>query len=253
MVSRLFDNIYYLGRKYNVKVRVSKEFQEAHRIANCAGYPKPWFSIGQTIGDVRTLLKRITERGALSTLFGYIAQIASLSTILLPIVWRYIVQHRSSTIFSKGTELAIEIEQIPSEKSYLFLDPSCPPETAPIGIHWGFDGREVDTAAAFCEVFKAEFEGRKLGTVEIDKRLLARDSAFLSSCRDSNHQMGGARMGLAPDVGVVDANLKVFGTSNLYVAGAAVFPSGSFANSTLTAIALAIRLAAHIKSDQGSE
>ena len=38
--------------------------------------------------------------------------------------------------------------------------------------------------------------------------------------------------------GVVDKNLKVWGSRNVWVAGSAVFPSSSHANSTLTALAL---------------
>ena len=39
---------------------------------------------------------------------------------------------------------------------------------------------------------------------------------------------------------------KVFGTVNFYIAGAATFPSSSFANPTFTALALARRLADHL-------
>ena len=48
--------------------------------------------------------------------------------------------------------------------------------------------------------------------------------------------------------GVVDSNCRVFGTNNLFVAGAAVFPSSSFANPTFTAMALANRLSHHLMS-----
>ena len=59
--------------------------------------------------------------------------------------------------------------------------------------------------------------------------------------------MGGARMAESAEQGVVDSQLKVFGTRNLYVLGAAAFPSGSFANPTLTALALSVRLAEHLQ------
>jgi choline dehydrogenase-like flavoprotein len=47
--------------------------------------------------------------------------------------------------------------------------------------------------------------------------------------------------------GVVDPNSLVHGTSNLFVAGSSVFSSGGFANPMLTIVALAIRLADHLK------
>ena len=53
-------------------------------------------------------------------------------------------------------------------------------------------------------------------------------------------------MATSPELGVVDANCKVFGTENLYVAGSSVFPTGGHANPTLTIVALAIRLGEHL-------
>jgi choline dehydrogenase-like flavoprotein len=62
----------------------------------------------------------------------------------------------------------------------------------------------------------------------------------------SNHFMGTTRMSAAPEDGVVDADLAVHGTRNVYVASSSVFPTGGFANVTLTAVALGIRAAEHI-------
>ena len=42
--------------------------------------------------------------------------------------------------------------------------------------------------------------------------------------------------------GVVDADGRVFQTRNLFIAGAAIFPSVGFANPTFTAMALTLRL-----------
>jgi choline dehydrogenase-like flavoprotein len=39
----------------------------------------------------------------------------------------------------------------------------------------------------------------------------------------------------------------VHGMENLYVTGASVFPTAGFANPTLTIVALALRLAEHLK------
>jgi len=50
-----------------------------------------------------------------------------------------------------------------------------------------------------------------------------------------------------PQFGVVDENARVHGVGNLYVAGSSVFPTSGAANPTLTIVALALRLADHIK------
>ena len=62
----------------------------------------------------------------------------------------------------------------------------------------------------------------------------------------SYHHIGTCRMGANPATSVVDANLRVHGTSNLYVAGSAVFVTGGASNPTLTIAALSHRLGDHL-------
>jgi choline dehydrogenase-like flavoprotein len=61
------------------------------------------------------------------------------------------------------------------------------------------------------------------------------------------HQMGTTRAHLDPKQGVVDAQGKVHGMSNLFVAGASVFPTGGAASPTPTILALTLRLASHLR------
>ncbi|MEP6916320.1 MAG: GMC family oxidoreductase, partial [Acidobacteriota bacterium] len=63
----------------------------------------------------------------------------------------------------------------------------------------------------------------------------------------AGHHMGTTRMNSNPAQGVVDENCRVHGTSNLFVAGSAVFPTAGWAPPTLTIVALALRLADYIK------
>lgn len=64
-----------------------------------------------------------------------------------------------------------------------------------------------------------------------------------------SHQMGTTRMSASPRDGVVDPEGRVHGMANLYVAGASVFATGGSANPTLTVVALALRLAGHLRSE----
>ena len=67
--------------------------------------------------------------------------------------------------------------------------------------------------------------------------------------RGAWHQMGTTRMHHDPTQGVVDANCRVHGLSNLYIAGSSVFPTSGYTNPTLTIVALALRLADHLKQE----
>jgi choline dehydrogenase-like flavoprotein len=51
-----------------------------------------------------------------------------------------------------------------------------------------------------------------------------------------------------PKQGVVDANSRVHGMANLYIAGSGVFPTYSASNPTMNLVALTLRLADHLKA-----
>jgi choline dehydrogenase-like flavoprotein len=62
-----------------------------------------------------------------------------------------------------------------------------------------------------------------------------------------NHHLGTTRMHDDARQGVVDADARVHGVGNLYVAGSSVFPTYGASNPTMNLIALTLRLADHLK------
>ena len=99
------------------------------------------------------------------------------------------------------------------------------------------------------KIFAAEIEALGLGPVQpwIDF-----EGSSRPRFKGFHHPMGGTRMHVDPRFGVVDQNCLVHGLSNVYVAGSSVFPTGvGYANPTLTLLALAVRLADHLKGSLG--
>lgn len=68
---------------------------------------------------------------------------------------------------------------------------------------------------------------------------------------DGLHQIGTTRMADRPANGVVDANCRIFDLNNLFVAGSSVFCTSGQANPTFPAVALAVRLSAHLEQKIG--
>lgn len=64
--------------------------------------------------------------------------------------------------------------------------------------------------------------------------------------QSGHHMTSTCRMGKTPEDGVVDENLLIHGTDNLYVCSNAVFPTGSAVNPTLTLTAMSLRLGDHL-------
>ena len=60
------------------------------------------------------------------------------------------------------------------------------------------------------------------------------------------HHIGGTRMGENKKNSVVDKNLKVHDTKNLFVCGSSIFTTGGHANPTLSIVQLSLRLANHL-------
>lgn len=82
----------------------------------------------------------------------------------------------------------------------------------------------------------------------------AERSRFLAMAvsSSSRHHMGTTRMNRDPAKGVVDADSRVHGVSNLYVAGSSVFPTSGIGNPTLTLLAMTMRLSDHLKTQMRS-
>jgi choline dehydrogenase-like flavoprotein len=72
------------------------------------------------------------------------------------------------------------------------------------------------------------------------------EAAWAERITGSWHHIGTTRMHASPQQGVVDADCRMHSVPNLYVTGSSVFPTGGYANPTLTLLALALRLADHL-------
>ncbi len=116
-----------------------------------------------------------------------------------------------------------------------------------LSIDWKISGLDIETARAAYRALSNGLAESEVG--ELEQSLPELDEAAKDAVAVGGHHIGLARMAENPSQGVVDADCKVHGLDNLYVAGAAVFPTSGHANPTLTIVALALRLADRLKRD----
>jgi len=95
------------------------------------------------------------------------------------------------------------------------------------------------------EVLAQELARRRRGRVLVDED----ESVPWQGWSGGSHHLGTTRMSDDPRLGVVDRDGRVHGIDNLYVAGSSVFPTAGAANPTLTIVALALRLADHLRAE----
>jgi len=149
-----------------------------------------------------------------------------------------------------GLYLIIRGEQAPNPDSRIVLSR----ERDALGqrrgdLSWQLCAQDKHTARVVARVFDAEMRRLGRGSVVPADWIDEPDDAWPVDPTVGNHpiagyhHMGGTRMSDDPAVGVVDAHCRVHGIANLHVAGSSVFPTGGWANPTLTLVALALRLA----------
>jgi choline dehydrogenase-like flavoprotein len=139
--------------------------------------------------------------------------------------------------------IGIRAEQSPNPASRVRLDESVDPLGARrVRIEWRLTDQDFSSIAAAQQLFARAFAPEHPDMLPEDG-----PDGWAHRVAPGAHHLGTTRMHHDPRSGVVDANCRVHGTANVYVAGSSVFPTGGWAPPTLTIIALAIRLADHLE------
>ena len=116
-----------------------------------------------------------------------------------------------------------------------------------ITLDWRFGELEHRTMRIAAMTMAAEFGRLGLGRVQLPEWLTGTEAVFPPDLEGGYHHMGTTRMAADPARGVVDPDCKVFGVEGLYVAGSSVWPTGGYANPTLSIVAMTLRLADHLR------
>jgi choline dehydrogenase-like flavoprotein len=141
--------------------------------------------------------------------------------------------------------LHIDLEQAPRYDNRVHLGIAPAGMGRPLCIDWDVREDGPGIARAVRPFFEGFWRRNALNDIATLEFLDLSDDAqsWNDNVYDLYHPAGTTRMSLDPQDGVVDENLKIHGTANVYVAGSSVFPSMGAANPTFTAMALALRLA----------
>lgn len=243
----LFDSVFLGGFKYYPKIRLSPTTQREGGHVDIAAQFLYKSKFTEHLEYIKMFLRSVKDGTDAVSVWALPRHLAAVVATTIPLAVRYFRERRSFKPHDAEVSLALYCEQLPCNASKVALSN----EVDDLGmrklvVDWQIDGRELGSMQVLAKEVKQSLESAGLADVEIDPLLASGDPEFLSKVHDAIHQMGVARIGGSAADGVVDANLKVFGTDNLFIAGAAVFPSTGYANPTFTAMALAMRLADHL-------
>jgi len=114
-------------------------------------------------------------------------------------------------------------------------------------LHWAIAEADLESIERLVAALGIWAGGAGLGRLQLTRPISQETTEQFSG---GLHHMGTTRMSRDPDRGVVDPDCRVFGTDNLFVASSSVFPTVGYANPTLTIVALALRLAEHLRGER---
>jgi choline dehydrogenase-like flavoprotein len=165
----------------------------------------------------------------------------------LPELARYYrADQRGDPLELVSLHVVTQLEQPPTNGSSITLTNRRDRFGVPIpAFDWRIGAAEHRGARRLHQLLDEWLRVRDLGT--LDSPLLNDPNAELDYV-NASHPMGATRMARSKADGVVDENLRVFTTSNLYATGTSVLPTGGYANPTFTALALTLRLADHLST-----
>ncbi len=136
------------------------------------------------------------------------------------------------------------LEQAPDPANRILLSQKRDALGRPLAAaSWSWGRQSQESAHRAAEILGEAFQKSNLGQL----RLL--NSPRLNP--SAHHHIGATRMANDPKAGVVDENARLHGADNLYIAGSSLFPTGGYANPTLTALALCLKLIDHLQPKIG--
>ncbi|MGQ0501767.1 MAG: FAD-dependent oxidoreductase [Panacagrimonas sp.] len=209
------------------------------------------------IAEYRTILQHNRQDGASSSIWAHLRNVIRHPVDLLRFGYDWLFKRVLATRKLPYTlvpnadgsyPLEFNCEQTPSRNNRVQLDPTARDAHGlpRVSIQWKIDEPDLERARRAFHLLRDTINRSGVATLEFDEAQL--DSQLRSSLPLGGHLIGTTRMGASPETGVVDTNCALFEAPNCFVASSAVFPTSSHANPTLTIVAMAVRLAAHLKS-----
>ena len=163
----------------------------------------------------------------------------------------------------KEITLMVTLDPLPNPSSRVTLSDRCDALGLPLPIlDWHLSPEDEHSMEALTSRLAGELARLGLGRVRLHPEIGRKHSSWARAGRLrghhiaaeapemdlSWHHMGTTRMASGPREGVVDADCRVHGSDNLFIAGSSVFPTTGNANPTLTIVALALRLSDHLQA-----
>jgi choline dehydrogenase-like flavoprotein len=144
------------------------------------------------------------------------------------------------------SKLIVRPEQVPNAESRILIDDS---DRDALGMpravmDWRLTPQDWQSASRSAQIVATAFGAAGIGRVRAPRGIMGTEPPPI--LHGGHHHYGTTKMHPDPRRGVVDADCKVHGIPNLFIASGSVFPTVGYANPMLTLLALSVRVARHL-------
>ena len=246
----MFENGRAGGCRFQPKLRYASGRRAADRLG-IAGMLSYESSISDSLVNLKQAVRAVAHGTRFSGLRTLPRDVVKVGRSFIPLTLRYLRDRRVMALWDKSLDYTVQTEQRPLHTSRITLMAGTRDAHgwARAQVDWRIDGGELAAIKRFVLASDGYLQAQGIARLTPYAALLDEDPGLLDTLADTYHQAGGACMSEHPGDGVTDRDCRVWGTDNLFVAGAAVFPTSSHANVTFTALALAARLAERLKEN----
>jgi len=156
--------------------------------------------------------------------------------------------YRRSRDETSSFRVLVHLEQMPNSESRVSLaEQRDPLGMRKVRVNWQLTAEDKRSILESTLCIGEELARLKLARLKLEPWLLEGENTWPDEIWSGCHQMGTTRMSDDPRRGIVDRNCRVHSVHNLYVAGSSVFPTSGYVPPTFTIVALALRLAKHLR------
>tara|TARA_X000000950_G_scaffold183181_1_gene221933 strand:- start:3383 stop:4867 length:1485 start_codon:yes stop_codon:yes gene_type:complete len=235
----------YSANKYKSNIAIksgltfTKSIQKKYKIPNHCFYFRPSFSEGIDNKSEQVKLSLLAFKDGKINLKDIFFLFRNINIVLQILVYKL-----SYNATYKYADLFFVSEQTPNKESTVELSSDIKdiygyPKSV---VNWKVSSEDEKSVEKCYEILKNEALANKL----YDFTHKFENIDWKKNYSSAAHHVGTCRMGNNPDDGVVDSNLKVFGTSNLFICDGSIFRTGGNVNNGFTIAAFAKRLVNHL-------
>jgi choline dehydrogenase-like flavoprotein len=239
------------GTRVQGALRVAEAVQAERQLRNCAFFllRRDASITAEAVRSLATMVKAARRRPVAPGMLGHARNVVTGARGLAGYAAGSVAARRGAG-HARPEVLVIRVqgEQAPNPDSRITLGERTDEFGLPVArVGWRVGEDDVASIRTSQELLDAALRGAGLGRV--GGMLGSEHPPVLFE--GNYHHLGATRMHPDPGRGVVDADAKIHGVRNVYVAGSSVFPTYGCSNPTLTIVALALRLADHVGKQLG--